>query len=186
MALRLVSKFRVVVTHLIRSGCLLNHLEPIALLGYDEYLVAQEAELRKSEGPRFTPQILRERRMQWEKNWLHDCKKCWMEVIFQAIKVFFLSRATYKAFANIPGTVVVTREPETTRAGKDAKKAGRGAGAKDQKKPAGSPVPPEFSASNVYTHAEAVLMAWASYHLQRAANLVDHGNSSPAESLVGE
>eukprot|EP01033_Poteriospumella_lacustris_P004189 gene4189-2988_t len=57
------------------------------------------------------------------------------------------------------------------------KKPAGGGAAADEKKSSGGgpPVPKELQPSNVFTHGEAVLLAWATYHLDHADHLVDDG-----------
>lgn len=191
MSVRLVGKFRAVLLTLSRNGCLLNHIDPVSLLGHDEYMSAQETELRRIEGNRFTPSILKERMVDWEKSWRGDCQVAWMEVLFQTIKVYLVSRATYKAYTNLPGTVLVMRqEDEAGKDDKSPKKGGAAAAAKADaaaavKKRKGPSIPGELLASNVYSCPEAILLSWASYHLQKASNTRDEGAGDASSSLIG-
>jgi hypothetical protein len=156
-AQRLVGKYRIVIASLIRSGALLNHINPVSLLSLEDYLRVSEAELRETEGSRFTPAILQDRKEFWNQNWELNCKQGWLEILLQSVKIYFLSRVTYKGYTAIPGVSLPPPAAQT-----DPKK----------KAPA---YPPEFGTSNVYSQSELVLLAWASYHIQHAGQLKDEG-----------
>lgn len=175
---RLVSKYQTIVNFLVKSGALLSHINPIALLGLDDYLVAQEQELKRVEGNRFTMNVLSDATKSWTANWLQGCQHGWMEILFQCIKVFVLSRVTYNEFTSMPGVHLSVEESGKGDAG-DAK------GKKGRKK--GPSVPAEFCKSNVYSQAESVLLAWLAYHVNHANNLEDPGavKVSSEARLVG-
>ena len=79
-ALRLSAKFSLILSHLISGGALLNHINAIDLLRYEDHLLAQEVDLRKCEGDRMTPATLDEQKILWEKSWKANCTFGWMEV----------------------------------------------------------------------------------------------------------
>jgi hypothetical protein len=157
-ALRLASKYKVILTFLIKSGGLLAHINPMVLLSRDDYLFAQEAELKRLEGARLTPAMLNDRKQSWEEQHELRNKLAWLDLLFQSIKIFNLSRVTYKDYCQLPGVIISnTDEPE---------------GKSKNKKPT---LPAEYSPSNCFSQAEAVLLSWASFHTQHANNMRDDG-----------
>ena len=172
---RLIAKYQTIISYLVRAGALLNHINPASLLSLEDYLIAQEQELKRTEGNRFTRNVLADNQVSWNKTWLLNCKNGWMDVLFQSIKVFTLSRVTYAGYTSMPGVMLAAPED-------DAPADGKG---KAKKK--GPVVPAEFTKSNVYSQAESVLLAWLSYHVHHTANLHDEGaeKASSETRLVG-
>jgi hypothetical protein len=178
---RIVAKYQAIINYLVKSGALLTHINPVSLLGLEDHLVAQEQELKKIEGNRFTINVLSDATKIWTEAWLEGCKAGWMEIIFQSIKIFTLSRVTYAYYSSMPGVHLAVEESSTKGGGAKEDKAKKGS----KKGPA--QVPPEFAKSNVYSQAECVLLAWLAYHMHHASNLEDSGaDRVNAESrLVG-
>jgi hypothetical protein len=178
---RLVYKYQQLLNFLINNGALLTHVNPVSLLNLDDHLLAQEFDLTRDKSQRFTPAMLNERRRAWQMHWLNNCKRGWLEVLYQAVKVFILSRVQYKDFMQLPGVVLMSPDgvpvqPGGAPAGANAA-ATSGKTGKDGKKRAPA-YPKEVAPSNVFTHSEAVLLQWASYHLDHATKLPDEGASS--------
>ena len=172
---RLITKYQTIISYLVKTGALLNHINPVSLLGLEDHLIAQEKELMRVEGNRFTRNILAENQVAWNNSWLLNCKNGWMDILFQSIKVFTLSRITYANYSTMPGVILASVEEETSS---DSK--GKG-------KKKGPTVPPEFTKSNVYSQAECVLLAWLSYHVHHSGDLSDEGAEKTASDtrLVG-
>lgn len=160
---RLVTKYRAMMSFLTRAGALLTHINPLSLLGEEDYLLALEAELRRRESDRLTVAMVAERRETGSAEWLQGCCSAWGDILYQAVKVFTLSRVTYKEYKNVPGTTLQDRDED----GCSSKKAN------DKKK--GEHIPKEFTPSNIYGQAEAILLHWASYHARKAGTLEDAG-----------
>lgn len=172
LANKLVYKYQQLLNFLVNNGALLSHVNAVSLLSMDDHLLAQEYELTRDKSQRFTPAMLSERRKAWQAQWLVGCKKSWLEILYQSLKVFVLARVHYKDFANMPGVVLVNNN-DTLPAPPAHKAGGPPAGKSEKKK--GPAYPKDLSPSNVFTHAEAVLLQWASYHLEHATKLVDEG-----------
>lgn len=185
---KMVFKFQQVLNFLVSHGALLAHINPIVLLNQPEYMLMQEYDLSKDKSIRLTPSALNARKEYWQESWIQSCSSAWLEVMYQAVKTFILSRLNLKEFSTLPGVVITNRPdappppPATTK----ATNAGNGAAAAQGKKkePPGKdgkdkekkqPIPRDLQASNVFTHGEAILLAWASYHLDHANNVVDDG-----------
>ncbi len=176
---KLVHKFQQILNTLVTNGALLGHINPICLLNLEDHLLAQEYELTRDKSVRFTPAMLADRRRSWEANWLLGCKKSWMEVLYQAVKIYVLSRVNYAAYTHMPGIVLTNRDDLQLPAAVSKNKTTPGNGPPPAaKKNKGPVIPKDLTASNVYSHSEAVLLAWASYHLDHAGNMTDEGASS--------
>ena len=163
---RLVFKHQQILNFLINNGALLGHVSPISLIGLEEHLLAQEYELTKDKSVRFTTAMLTRCRQEWEGSWMEGCKKAWEEVLYQALKVYVLSRVNYQDYSTMPGVVLPPNEdlippPPPTKGKKGA--------------PKGPVVPRDLIPSNTFTHSEAVLMAWAAYHIKHSGALPDEG-----------
>lgn len=175
-AQRLVEKYRVMLNYLIQGGALLNHINAADLLGLEHHLMAQETDLKKSEGARLTSAMLAEAKVQWTSSWAAACKFAWMEVLLQALKIYTISRASYKDFLRLPGVVAVGAEGVEGRKGGAGGGGGSGGAAtargKKSPKDAG-PVstPSEFTQSNLYSPQEVTLLTWASHHILHAMHL---------------
>ncbi len=188
---RLVFKMQQLLNFLINHGALLGHLNPINMVGLDDHLLAQEYELTKDLSVRYTPAMLANRRHAWEEQWLEECKKSWLDVLYQAMKAFILSRINYTDYSVMPGVVMPQKE-DFTGSGNNAnstqnnKNGGAGQAGKSGKgkKNPGPYIPPELISSNVYSHPEAVLLTWAYYHIERAAHLPDLGASAVAAAVA--
>jgi len=165
---RLVFKFQQLLNFLIGNGALLSHVSAVSMLGLEGHLLLQEADLTSDKSKRFTPAMLAERRADWEAHWLRGCKHAWLEVLYQSVKVFVLARVHYKAFSTMPGVVLASPAEEASPNPK-------------AKKPAH---PRDFAPSNVFTHAEAVLLQWGTYHLAHAMKLKDEGASSSGSATA--
>ena len=172
---KLIAKYRTILSFLIRSGALLTHVNPLAMLGCDDYLVALETELRRQENDRLTVAMISERKDLGNAEWLSGCKEAWAEVLFQALKVFCLTRVTYKEYKNTPGIII-----QETKEDAEIRRAGLALVSNEKKKKKADPVPPEMASSNVYSQAEAVLFAWAGYHIRHAGSLEDSGAAEGA------
>lgn len=185
-ALKALEKCRTLLAFVMRSGGLLNHIDPAALLGRDDYILVQESELREREGSRFTASILRENAVGWERRWQNDSAYCWFELLLQAVKVFSLARVTFKELQKLPG-MTVKREEAASKTVNSSGVADRATeGGADKKKVKKERIPSEFTGSNVYSTSELVLLSWASHHLQRSLNLRDEGvPESSVQPLVG-
>ena len=166
-----LGQLRLLLNLMIRNGALLSHVNPIFLLGRDDFLFASEMQLREDK-ERFTPAIFNERRSMWEGTWLEDCTQSWAEVLFQACKIYELSRANYKNYVKLPGIRHV--DPQV-KVEEETKKGG------GQK---GLQIPESFAGSNVMNENESVLLGWANYHMANARILPD-GGASPNHRLQG-
>ena len=155
-----INVYRSLLTQLISDGAMLNHIHPAALMPEKQCIQALELELSRIEGPRMTQSMLEKRHSIWSRNWYNDCKFAWTEVLYQAVKVYCLSRITYKEYTKTAGVKIV--EPRLLEDEKGSKK----------KKPS---MPPQYRASNVYSVNEQVLLSWAKYHCHRAFSLPDQG-----------
>jgi hypothetical protein len=82
---RIVAKYQAIINYLVKSGALLTHINPVSLLGLEDHLVAQEQELKKIEGNRFTINVLSDATKVWTDAWLEGCKAGWMEILFQCL-----------------------------------------------------------------------------------------------------
>eukprot|EP01032_Pedospumella_encystans_P007939 gene7939-9469_t len=179
---RLVYKYQQLMNFLVNNGALLSHINPVALLGLEDHLLAQEYDLTRDKSQRFTPAMLSERRSNWQAQWLHNCKRTWLEVLYQSVKIFILARVHYKDFATMPGVVLTNNAMDlpSPPAAKTAK-PGPGPPGKAEPKKKAPAYPKDLAPSNVFTHAEAVLLQWASYHLERASKLTDEGATGGAD-----
>ena len=159
-----MARFKLLLLSLIRSGALLSHVPALHLLGKEDFLFASELAFR-DDVDRFTPAILVERKIIWEVQWESLCKQSWADVLFQALKIYMLSRATYKVFSNLPG-VELPPPPaaETLPENSNAK--------------AKKTISALYSGSNVMNENEAVLLAWLNYHVSHSRTLVDEGTPS--------
>jgi hypothetical protein len=190
-ALRMMEKFKIILAFVIRHGGLLNHVDPASLLSLEDYMLAQEHELKEREGSRFTASILREASTSWESRWVAECKSAWFELLLQAVKVFSVSRVSYKELQKLPGIIVKRDESKQpanklTPANNLAGAGASGGGAKPKSDSKKEKLPSELVSSNVYSTSELILMFWASHHLQRSLNLRDEGvPESAAPPLVG-
>lgn len=169
---RLITKYKALLNYLVKTGALLNHINPHSMLDLPAYMLAHENDLRRVEGERLTPAFLADRRAFYESKWNNLCKQAWGEILYQGVKIFILGKLSYAAFAKMPG-VVVNQDFEMEQSMKSGKS-----------KKSRSKFPPEFASSNVHTHGEAVLLAWAGYHIHHAKTLEDEGSSSTASSAV--
>jgi hypothetical protein len=172
-------KYQQIINFLISNGALLNHINAIWLLNKDEYLLMLEHELTKDKSVRFTPAAWNLKRKQWDAQWLEFCRRSWLEVLLQAIKIFVLSRVSYKDFSALPGVVLPVKDTPVT--------SNQKAGKKEEKKQQQF-IPKDLNPSNVFTHSEQVLLSWVSYHLDRAEGLPDEGatnsnNGAPFAAL---
>ena len=180
---RLVFKYQQILNFLINNGALLSHVSPLSLLALEDHLIAQEHDLTRDKGVRYTPAMLSSRREAWEAHWLEGCKAAWLEVMLQAVKVFVLARVHYKDYIKMPGVVLTNRTDLQLTGGATAASDGK-KGAEDDKKKKKKqpPYPRDLAPSNVFTHAEAVLLAWAAYHIEHASKLPDEGANSSANA----
>jgi hypothetical protein len=172
-------KYQQIINFLVNYGGLLNHVNVISLLYKDDFLLLQEHEITKDKSIKFTPAMLNNRRKLWEDSWLDSCKRSWLEVLYQGIKVFILNRVNFKEYSTLPGVVLSTRNnneiavPSSTKQSKPEDK---------QKKK--DLTPKELTSSNVFTHSELVLLSWISYHLEHAEALHDEGAMSSGNNMV--
>lgn len=164
---KIVFKYQQLLNFLINNGALLAHINPVNMLDLENHLYAQEYDLTKDQSLHFTPAMLNDRRIYWEQTWSYNCKKSWIEILYQSIKIFILSRVTYKDYTTLPGIVLFNRNDLDilNDSSNNNKK-------KSKKNP---PYPKDYLPSNVFTHAEGILLAWVSYHLDRASKLKDEG-----------
>ena len=174
---RLVYKYQQLLNFLINNGALLSHVNPVNLLGLEDHLLAQEYDLTRDKSQRFTPAMLSERRRTWQQNWLRNCKRSWLEVLYQGVKIFVLARVQYKDYVTLPGVVMMAASNDNALPAPPGQTTGKSGTGKDGKKKAPA-YPKEFAPSNVFTHAEAVLLQWASYHIDHASKLHDEGATS--------
>jgi len=180
VANRLVYKYQQILNFLINNGALLGHVNPINLVSLDDHIIAQEYELTRDRSLRFTPAMLNERRITWEDSWLQCCKRSWLDVLYQAVKIYILARVNYKDYISMPGVVLSTKDdlPDEKTTLVDTNQSNNATLVKvTKKKKALSSVPKDMVASNVFTQSEAVLLAWSSYHMERAGSLPDEGAS---------
>jgi hypothetical protein len=167
----LLYKYKGMIEFIVRHGGLLMHVAPKRLLRFEDYVLVCEEELQNREGNRVTKLLLKEKRQLWQKDWASDCKTAWCDVLVQSFKVFVLFRTSFREYCSTPG--VTPPAPSPTDVYENAvlnnrKKAG-------DKKPNeskgrdGVKIPAEFAPSNVYSTAEALLLAWSTVHIQRGA-----------------
>lgn len=150
---RLLAKYKDIVTFLVKSGAMLNHMNIAYLLEKQEYIAALEADLRRLEGDKITPSMLSVAKGIWDQQWLDCCSRSWTEVLFQIVKIFVLSRVTYSSYKSTPGVIVFDPVDETTERDKKGKV---------------SRIPPELKPSNIYSQSESVLLVWSQYHAHHA------------------
>ena len=156
-AVRLLKKYHVLFAQLSKAGALLTHVNPIDLLSDKEHMSAQETHAKVMEGSRFTPSMLADRGAVWKREWSGRCKKAWLEVLFQSIKVYALGRVNYPEYCKMPGVSAgAAQEEEGDKKKKNA-------------------VPAEFSRSNIYSQPESILLAWITQHVNKASELKDEG-----------
>ncbi len=171
-------KFQQIINFLINCGALLNHINVIWLLNKEDYLLMLEHELTRDKMQRITPAMLSNKRKQWNEVWLEVSRRSWLEVLYQAIKVFVLSRINFKELCTLPGIVLSQKtlsQPLLTSSRNKNEKI---------KKSTGPTVPKDMVASNVFTHHEQVLLFWLSYHLERAEGLIDEGAQSSSSAFL--
>jgi len=164
---KLIVKFRNLLNFLTKYGALVMHISPLSLLDLDGYLLGQEIEFKKAEGVRMTQAMLKERRAWWEAEWRENCMEGWSQILFQAFKIFVLSRVTYADYINTPGVIIPGLAPEEN---KPVPTKGDG---KKKKKDRGPKAPPELQASNIFSQSESIVFAWMAYHQQKAGRLPD-------------
>lgn len=179
-------KYKSMIEFVVKHGGLLIHISPKSLLNVDDYVFAQEDDLWAREGERLTTSYAKERKVMWQKDWLENCHKGWSELLFQTFKTFVLYRTSFVEYCHTPGIVPPIMAPDDspvppkgTVAAAPKGKTGKGKeGEGATKKNKGPKIPPEFQPSNVYSSAEALIMAWTAFHLQKGARL-------SAENQVG-
>jgi hypothetical protein len=178
-AAKMLKKYRALLTVLTSYGALVTHVNAMNLLGLDDHVQAQITHAKVMEGTRLTPNMLSELKDVWKANWLLNCKQAWLDVLFQSIKVFVLSRVNYDELIKLPGFPAPNggSSNESVSGSKDAK--GKEKKAKKSKAPA------EFGRSNVYTQSECALLAWLSHHVNQAADLKDEGAHSAGDHGFG-
>jgi hypothetical protein len=198
---KLVYKFQQVLSFLISNGALLAHINPIMLLNRPDYMLMQEYELIRDRSVRITPSVLMTRKEFWRENWLQTCSSAWLEVMYQAVKIFVLSRLSYREYSTLPGVVITSKESlpapplfgdssdknKLPIAGSSKVKKGDGKskqGKADHFEDKKVPIPKELQASNVFTHGEAILLAWATYHLDHADNVPDDGTTAKKDDYL--
>ena len=179
-----MTKYVNLLQFLTKSGCLVLHLSPPALLDLESCVLLREIDLKKTEGVRLTQAMLKDRRANWESRWKAECSESWSQILFQAFKVFVLARITYKEYIETPGVVVQsTLASETKESQKEKVRNAPGKPEVAKKKAKGPKCPPELVASNIFSEAEAVVLTWVSYHQLRAGRLPDAGSASHPNTL---
>ena len=163
---KLIVKYRNLLNFLTKYGALVMHISPLSLLDLDGYLLGQELEFKKAEGVRMTQAMLKERRTWWESEWQENCIESWSQILFQAFKIFVLSRVTYADYLNTPGVIIPGAAPVESKP--SAKSDG-----KKKKKDRGPRAPPELQASNIFSQSESIVFAWMAYHQLKAGRLPD-------------
>ena len=182
-SLRLSAKFSLILSHLISGGALLNHINAIDLLKLEDHMLAQEVDLRKCEGDRMTPASLEESKVLWERSWKANCTFGWTEVLFQALKIYTISRCTFKDYQQLPGVVTlgdVESPVRTDNTNLPAPPSKNGVAVSKPKSKKGSPgpvIPIALTNSNVYSIQESVLLSWATLHAQKAILLKKGGKA---------
>eukprot|EP01041_Mallomonas_annulata_P004748 gene4748-9429_t len=166
---KLLKKYRALLSFLIRSGALLTHINPLLLLGQEDYMFALEIDIRRQEGDRMTAAMLTERKEHGSDAWLQGCKEAWAEILFQIFKVYMLSRVTYKEYKDTPGIIFQESSED------EADNSSRTLNSTSKKGKKGPTIPPQLKSSNVYTQAEAILFEWACYHMRHASTMEDSG-----------
>lgn len=175
---RTIAKYRALLNFLIKSGALLIHISPVSLLDLESYLLAKLSEFKRNEGNRFTAATLKMRKFEWETEWRMSCISGWNQILLQSFKLFILSRLNFKDYLNTPGVSL----PHLAQMVED-KPSNSSPTKKGKKNESKLKVPPEFQASNAFTHSETVLLSWASYHQQMASRLTD---ASPSNSNTNQ
>jgi hypothetical protein len=175
---RLLFKYQQIINFLVGSGALLNHINALWLLDKNAYLLLLEHEASKDKTVRFTPAVLALKRKLWDEQWLEFCRRSWLDVLYQAIKLFVLSRVNFKDYSVLPGIVLSTKNlPNPVVVKQKSKDSGK-------QKTQQPKIPKDLISSNVFTHNEQVLLAWVSYHLERADSLPDEGAASGSSSAI--
>jgi hypothetical protein len=177
---RLLKKYRLLVNFLTAMGGLVTHLNPIYMLDMDHFMIAQEHHTKLIEGSRLTPKMLDMKKEVWKATWLEKCKFAWMEVLFQTIRVFVMSRIDYHQLIHLPGVTGMAPHHSSDDGANDKDKKG-GKKAKKGKES----LPAEFKRSNIYSTAETAILAWVSYHLNHVKDLKDEGNQTEQEQAFG-
>lgn len=177
-AAKMLKKYRALLTVLTSYGALVTHINAMNLLSVEDHIQAQITHAKVMEGTRLTPNMLQELKEVWKSQWLLNCKCAWMDVIYQAIKVFVLCRVNYDELVKLPGFPASTNAPKDDPAAKPAGKDGK-------QKPKKAKVPNEFGRSNVYTQSESALLAWLSHHVNQAGELKDEGAHGSKEQNFG-
>jgi hypothetical protein len=171
---RVLFKNQQIVNFLVNNGALLSHINVIWLLNKEDYLLMLEHEASKDKSIRFTPAMWNMKKKQWDDQWLEFSRRAWLDVLLQAIKIFVLSRVSFKDYAVMPGIVLSSK----TTSQLSAVAATKG---KKQNQPF---IPKDLAASNIFTHGEQVLLTWVSYHLDRAEGLADEGANANSNSFL--
>ena len=100
---RILRKYKLLLQHLIGNGALLAHVNAINLLDLDLHLIAQEHHTKLIEGARLTPKMLAMKKEVWTSTWETRCKRAWMDILFQIIRVYIMSRISYRDLIKLPG-----------------------------------------------------------------------------------
>jgi hypothetical protein len=175
-ALRVAEKFKKILGYLIQGEALLTHINAVDLLRLEDHMLVQEVELRRVEGERLTASTLEEQKSLWTKTWAANCNFGWMEVLFQAIKIYTINRCGYKELLLLQAqadavTALGDSTGPTSLPIPPSRKTTPAPGKKTSAKKNINTLPSELTLSNVYTNQENVLLAWASYHIQRSYGL---------------
>lgn len=178
-AAKMLKKYQALLTVLTSYGALVTHINAMNLLSIEDHIQAQITHAKVMEGSRLTPNMLTDLKEVWKSQWLLNCKGAWMDVIYQSIKVFVLSRVSYDELIKLPGF------PAPTNAGKEDPAAVKQGGKDAKKKPKRVKAPPEFGRSNIYTQSESALLAWLSHHVNQAGELKDEGAHGSKEQIFG-
>jgi hypothetical protein len=166
----LLHKYKGMIEFIVRHGGLLMHVSPKRLLRFDDYVLVCEEELQNREGNRVTKLLLKEKRQLWQKDWASDCKTAWCDVLIQSFKVFVLYRTSFREYCATPGVTPPAPSPTDVYENAALNKKKTSDKRQNEGKGNGAKIPAEFAASNVYSTAEAILLAWSTVHMQRGAH----------------
>ncbi|CAM9548186.1 unnamed protein product [Chrysoparadoxa australica] len=138
---QLLGQYSAFLKFLKGHGCLLHGIQSENLLAQEDYTCAKRV---LADQTRTTPTQQRRQEEIWAAAWPDLSTGSWATVMYQAIRVFMLSRVTPKALSTMPGVFLPA---PSTKAGGD----------------------PELTGSNVYSVGESILLKWVAYFINQAS-----------------
>lgn len=151
----LMAQYEQLLHFLKTHGAMLASVRPEHFLSSEHYL-----RLMQSSNAGLT-------RRQVEKVFYAKSMEAWLSCILQTIKVFLLSRITYKSFKTLPGMTDTIDFPVSGPVGEDAE-GGMGEVKKTCPELVAALDPKGLGDSNVYSVAESILLRWLNFHFWRA------------------